>query len=60
MTYYIVEKNNHLAVHAVCDTLERAYHWINVKAPEYVSKGYFIDKSLTANSFAIATKGKPC
>lgn len=53
MKYVIIEKANPLATHAICDTLERAQHWIDVKAPEYAAKGYFMDKTLTADSFAI-------
>lgn len=49
--YKIIEKNNPLAVHALCDTLEGANRWLTIKAPEYVAKGYFMDKSLTAESF---------
>ena len=56
MSFKIVEKKNPLAVHAICDTLERAENWIKVKAPEYVSKGYFMDKTLTADSFTIQNK----
>lgn len=51
--FKVIEKRNPLAVHAVCDTHERAQHWIDVKAPEYCSKGYFMDKSLTPDSFTI-------
>lgn len=51
--YKIVEKNNPLAVHCYCDTLDRAEHWINIKAPEYCQKGYFMDKTLTPDSFTI-------
>ena len=53
MKYKVIEKNNPNAVHAICDTLERARHWIEVKAPEYAAKGYFMDKTLTADSFTI-------
>ena len=53
MTYKVVEKQNPLAVHAICDTCERAQFWIDVKAPEYAAKGYFMDKTLTADSFTI-------
>jgi hypothetical protein len=51
--FKVIEKRNPLAVHAVCDTLERAEHWITVKAPEYCSKGYFMDRTLTPDSFTI-------
>lgn len=53
MKFVITEKANPLATHCVCDTRERAQYWIDVKAPEYVSKGYFMDKTLTADSFTI-------
>ena len=51
--YRIVEKQNPLAVHCLCDSLERAQHWINVKAVEYCLKGYFMDKTLTPESFMV-------
>ncbi len=53
MTYKVREKNNPLAVHAHCDTRESAQRWIDVNAKEYAEKGYFMDKSLTADSFEI-------
>ena len=54
--YQIIEKNNPLAVHAICDTLERAQHWIQANAPLYYFKGYFMDKTLTPNSFTIVKR----
>ena len=54
--YKIVEINNPLAVHCLCDTLERAEHWINELAPKYCAKGYFMDKTLTPSSFKIVHK----
>ncbi len=53
MKFLVIEKQNRLAVHAICDTLERAQNWIDRNAPEYVRKGYFMDKTLTADSFTI-------
>ena len=53
MRYHIVEKNNPLTLHAICETQERAEHWIKVKAPEYCAKGLFMDKTLTPDSFEI-------
>lgn len=53
MKYIIIEKANPLAVHCICDTRARAQRWIDVNAPEYVAKGYFMDKTLTADSFTI-------
>ena len=51
--YVIVEKKNPLAVHAVCDSEQSAQRWIDVNAPEYVRLGYFMDKTLTADSFEV-------
>lgn len=58
MTFKVIEKQNPLAVHAICDTLERAQYWINVKAPDYAARGYFMDKTLTADSFTIKEQTK--
>lgn len=54
--FKVVEKLNNLAVHAHCDTLESAQRWIDVNAKEYCEKGYFVNKTLTPNSFEILTK----
>ena len=53
MKYKIVEKKNPLAVHAICSTLSSAEDWIKNKAPEYVKRGLFMDKTLTENCFEI-------
>ena len=53
MKYYIIEKNKPLHVHAHCSTLESAQYWLKVKAPEYVRRGYYMDKTLTADSFEV-------
>ena len=55
MKFKVVEKLNPNAVHCVCDSLERAKHWLHVKCPFYVDNGYFMDKTLTVDSFAIIT-----
>ena len=57
MKYVITEKENPLAVHAICDAPENAERWIAVNAVEYCAKGYFMDKSLTPESFTIKAKG---
>jgi hypothetical protein len=31
--FKVIEKDNPLAVHCLCDTLERAQYWIDVRAP---------------------------
>jgi hypothetical protein len=53
MTYKIIEKKNPLAVHALFSSLESAQRWIAVNAVEYCAKGYFMDKTLTPQSFEI-------
>ncbi len=53
VTIKIVEKLNHLAVHAHCSTHESAKRWLAEKAPEYCAKGYFMNKALTPDDFEI-------
>lgn len=53
MKYKIVEKKNPLAVHALFDTLQRAERHLNEVMPEYVKRGFFMDKTLTENCFEI-------
>ena len=53
MNFKVIEVNNPLAVHCITDTKERAEHWIKIKAPIYIEKGYFMDKELTKESFKI-------
>lgn len=55
-TYAVVEKNNHLAVHALCHSMEAARRWIEVSAPTYCARGFFMDKTLTPESFEIIVK----
>lgn len=51
--YKIVEKKNPLAVHALFDSLQRAERHLNEVIPEYVKRGFFMDKTLTENCFEI-------
>lgn len=51
--FKIVEKKNHLAVHGLFDSKERAERHLTIVIPEYVAKGYFMDKTLTADCFEI-------
>jgi hypothetical protein len=55
-TYRIVEKKNHLAVHAICGSKESAQRWLDVTAFDYCARGYFMDKSLTPDSFEIQVR----
>lgn len=49
----IVEKRNHLAVHGLFDTRERAELHLHKNIPVYVERGYFMDKTLKAEDFEI-------
>ncbi len=51
--FAVVEKKNNLHVHAHCSSLASAERWINQNAVEYCAKGYFMDKTLTPDSFEI-------
>ena len=53
MQYYIVEKANHLAVHGIFDTQERATKHLTKTIPMYCANGYFTDKTLLPTSFEI-------
>jgi len=54
--FCIVEKNNHLAIHSVFDTEERAVRHLSVVIPEYVARGFFMDKTLTPDSFVVVRR----
>jgi hypothetical protein len=53
MQFVIVEKNNHLALHGIFDSRERADRHLTVVIPGYVSKSYFMDKTLTSDNFEV-------
>lgn len=53
MQYAIYEANNPLALHAICSSLASARYWIDVLAPSYCKRGFFMDKTLTPDSFVI-------
>lgn len=57
-TWKVVEKANPNAVHAHCSSRESAHRWITELAPVYCARGYFMDKTLTPESFTVeAPKG---
>lgn len=58
MYYNIVEKADHLALHGICDTLERAEYHLKHRIPEYCERGFFMDKTLTPESFEIVVTNK--
>ena len=51
--FCIVEKNNQLAIHGIFDSEDRAIRHIAEVIPEYVARGFFMDKTLTAESFIV-------
>ena len=51
--WQVVEKANPLHLHALCGTEETAKRWISEKAPVYCARGYFMDKTLTPDSFTV-------
>ena len=53
MTWIVVEKANPLHVHAICSSREDAERWISELAPIYCARGFFVDKTLTPDSFTI-------
>ncbi len=56
MKFALVEKKNHLAVHGYFGSKERAEKHLRETIPVYVSKGFFMDKSLTVNDFEVIVK----
>jgi len=53
MEYAIVEKKNHLAVHGIFDTRDRAEAFLRETIPMHVARSYFMDKTLRADSFEV-------
>ena len=51
--FKVVEKKNHLAVHQLHYTREGAERSIREIIPEYVKRGYYMDKTLTADDFEV-------
>jgi len=51
--FKLVEINNELAVHGIFDSEESAKKHLKEIIPLYVQSGYFMDKTLTVNSFKI-------
>ena len=51
--YKIVEKKNHLSIHSLFGSRQAAERHLKEVIPEYVKKSYFMDKTLTADSFEI-------
>ena len=58
--FKLVEKKNHNAVHGLFEVLARAERHLREVIPDYVARGYFMDKTLRADDFEIieSNKGK--
>lgn len=58
-SFKVVEKNNPLAVHALCDTRESAERWIKDVAQWFEGgRKPFDNKALTPHSFTIINPGE--
>ena len=53
MEYVIVEKADHLAVHGIFDSRDRAEAFLAGTIPLYVARGFYMDKTLRADSFDV-------
>jgi hypothetical protein len=56
--FKLVEKENHLAVHGLFDSRERAERHLRVNIPEYCNRGFFTDKTLTPDCFEITKESR--
>lgn len=57
--YAIVERKDHLAVHSIFDSRDRAKRHLKEVIPEYVARGYYMDKTLRPKDFEIISL-PPC
>ena len=53
MTYNVVEKKHENYIHGVFCSKDAADRFLQHKIPTYVSRGYYMDKTLTADSFKV-------
>lgn len=51
--FKLVEKENHLHVHGHFDSRARAERHLAVNIPDYCARGFFMDKTLTPESFEV-------
>lgn len=56
--FALVEKHNHNAVHGLFDSAERAQWHLQNIIPDYCKKGFFMDKTLTPESFEVVDQVK--
>lgn len=58
MKYKIVEKKDHHAVHGIFSSRGSAEKHLKETIPLYVERGYFMDKTLKADSFEVVEASK--
>lgn len=51
--WHIVERDNPLALHSIHGSRESAERHLRDVVPGYVARGFYMDKTLTADSFII-------
>ncbi len=56
--FAVVEKKNHLAIHSLFYSREAAEKFVKDIIPEYVKNGYYMDKTLTKDSFEVIERDK--
>ena len=49
----MIEKKNKLAIHAIFDSKESGERFLHEVVPDYVRRGFYIDKTLTEKDFEI-------
>lgn len=54
--FKMVEKKNPLAVHGLFYHRDTAEKFLKETVPVYVARGYYMDKTLTADSFEIVER----
>lgn len=56
--HWIIERNNPNALHSIHYSKESAERHLRDVVPLYVARGYYMDKTLTPESFIIITARK--
>lgn len=58
LEYRMVEKKNHLAVHAVFSSQSGGERFLKDVVPNYIKRGLYSDKTLTVDDFEIVSAPK--
>lgn len=58
MKYKLVQKNDHLAVHALFDSEKSAKRFLLETVPVYIKRGYYMDKTLRPEDFEVIPSQK--